>query len=442
MAVLTLQQQLDDFLSYATGDVLIWHDPTGIASKLIDPTRLPSDVTLYVEHDMPRFELLCALNNIAPDERALVIRSRRKRIEKDDWLADLEARADSFEPDLRTLTLNEQSPLGRIAHTPQQEQKKAHSGKYTACKPEKKKQREADNNQLQQQGGRGIDAPEQHASSLSSDDASKPIEEHVSSAPQITLSETWYSRNTFLAILNEMETTLAPSNEDSKAAEAGYTLFNDCAIRGSLSSPAEYYRKLITAPLLSHSDLSPELRASTSFKTFLAGAQTSGSVFDYDEETWITLAGLRELEINRQDLDAFAQQAVTRSMQAGMPQFTVPWLRSNATDIPLLAYELSDAFYESVLLSRRRYATRGHLAGRRIFAESHMQARGRDLVESLLKLETSLDTDELYDILRTDYGIGVTHTQLVQLIRATNLFYSPELDREYASHDQFIREVE
>ena len=95
-----------------------------------------------------------------------------------------------------------------------------------------------------------------------------------------------------------------------------------------------------------------------------------------------------------------------------------------------------------MLLSRKRFATRGHLAGRRIFAEPHTQARGRDLVESLLRQEASLDLDELFDIIHDDYGIGITRVQLLQLVRAAKLYYSPELDRVYVNHAQFIREVE
>lgn len=399
MSASALQQQLDDFLSYATGDVLIWHDPTGVALQLVELTELPSDVALYVEQDIPRFELLCSLNNIAPDERALVIRVRRKRIEEDDWFADLEVRADSFEPDLSVLPLDQ----------------------YDAGAPEK---------------------PEPPSAPVEPITTSENTCKHPSPAAQSAPSETWYARDAFLEALNEAGMSPISGDEEAAAAKVGYILYNDCAIRSSFSSPADYYRTLFTAPLLSHSDLSQELQASASFKTFLTGAQANGSIFDYDEETWITPSGLRELEIERQDLDAFAQQAVTQSMRAGMPQFTVPWLRSNATSVSLLAYELSDAFYESVLLSRRRYVTRGHLAGRRIFAEPHVQARGRDLLESLLKLETSLNIDDLYDILYGDYGICITHAQLVQLIRATNLFYSSELDRVYVSHEQFIREVE
>lgn len=399
----TLQQQLDDFLAFATGDVLVWHDPTGAAYGLGRRLDLPDDVKLHVEADNPRFELICALNNIAPDERAFVIRPRRHRIEEDDWLADIEARAESFEPDLTELSLVDIEPSTTSS---------------------------------------GPIAPEECVHDIKLSVETEHAEKELQTS-QIELANAWYTRDAFREALER--TGIAASSEDeiaTAATAAGYTLFADCAIRGDHDSPAEYYRTLFAPPLVAHDNLPKDMLSAPSFKSYLSSAQAAGAVFDYDEDTWITTAGLQELEIGRAELDAFAQEAVAASVDAGIPQFTVPWLRANATGIALLAYDLSDIFYESVLLSRKRFCTRGHLGGRRIFAEPHTQARGRDLAASLLMRESSLDFDELLEILVDEYGIGITVTQLVQLIRTTNLFYSPELNRVYVSHDQFIREVE
>lgn len=400
---LTLQQQLDDFLAFATGDVLVWHDPTGAAYELGRRLDLPDDVKLYVEADTPRFELICALNTIAPDERAFVIRPRRHRVEEDDWLADIEARAESFEPDLTELSLVDIEP----STTPS-----------------------------------GPTAPEERVHDIKLSAEAEHTGQELQTS-QIELADAWYARDAFCEALEH--TDIAASSDDEIAAAttaAGYALFADCAIRGDHGSPTEYYRTLFSPPLVAHDNLPKDMLSAPSFKSYLSSAQAAGAVFDYEEDTWITTAGLQELEIGKTELDAFAQEAVAASVAAGIPQFTVPWLRTNATGIALLAYDLSDIFYESVLLSRKRFCTRGHLGGRRIFAEPHTQARGRDLVASLLMRESSLDFDELLEILVDEYGIGITVTQLVQLIRTTNLFYSPELNRVYVSHDQFIREVE
>ena len=56
--------------------------------------------------------------------------------------------------------------------------------------------------------------------------------------------------------------------------------------------------------------------------------------------------------------------------------------------------------------------------------------------------EQSLQADDLLDILQADYGIPVTRSQLLQLIRKAELFFSPELDRVFCNRKQFLREVE
>lgn len=439
----SLQQQLDDFLAFATGDVLVWHDLTGAAHELGRRLDLPDDVKLYVEADTPRFELICALNNIAPDERAFVIRTRRHRVEEEDWLADIEARAENFEPDLSALPRSERSELNRALHAIKRKQDEARWEMATKRKHEEREKRRAANRQAWWNHRYGIDAPTESSSATAKPAASKAPEKDPEPRTEPILTESWYARDAFHKALER--TGIAASSDDEVAAAAiaaGYALFADCAIRGDHDSPADYYRTLFAAPLVTHDSLPKDMLSASSFKSYLSSAQAAGTVFDYDKDTWITAAGLQELEISRADLDTFAKESVAASVAAGIPQFTVPWLRANAAGIALLAYDLSDIFYESVLLSRKRFCTRGHLGGRRIFAEPHTQARGRDLVTSLLERESSLDIDELCEILTEEYDIGITIPQLVSLIRATNLFYSPEFDRVYVSHDQFIREVE
>lgn len=376
-----LQEELDAFLAFASGGVLLWHDPDGAFEGALGGLSLPDDVTLVREGTSSRFELLCRVNDLAADETLLLYRARRHRVERSDWLADVEAYADCFSPEA-------EPPVARAA----------------VEEPAERRQEPA---------------------------ATAP-------APGVELDQDWYSLAAFRA-------ALGITDEDALLAEAsarGYALFPDCALRRTWGSPAAYYRTLLAPALVSYDSLPTALRAAPSFATFLAGAMAAGEVLEYDDETWITTAGLAELEITSGDLDAFARQATERAIGSGIPQFTVPWLRANVTGVALMDYGLADCFYESALLSRRRSVSRGHLAGRRIFADSRAQARGRDLVESIVRAEVSLDLEDLLEILRNDYGISVQRAQIVALVRQTGLFYSPELGRVYRDHDQFVREVE
>ena len=379
----SLQGELDAFLAFATGGVLLWHDPDGAFADSLSSLSLPSDVALVREDELSRFELLRRVNALAPDETLLLYRGRRHRVERDDWLADVEAYAECFSSE--TEPSAPQTVVDNLA-----------------------------------EGRSELAAP-----------APAPM-------PKAELGQDWYSLATFRTALDITDETAL-----SEAALAhGYALFSDCALRAAWKSPAAYYRTLFSPPLVVRDSLPEALRAAPSFTTYLSGAMASGKILEYDDGTWITPAGLAELDISSEDLDGFARQAVERATASGVPQFTVPWLRANATGAPLMDYGLDDRFYESALLSRRRPVTRGHLGGRRIFAEPHTQARGRDLVESVVRSEASLNLEDLLDILRDDYGVPVQRAQLVTLVRQTSLFYSPELDRVYCDHDQFVREVE
>lgn len=91
-----LQEELDAFLAFASGGVLLWHDPDGAFEGALGGLSLPDDVTLVREGTSSRFELLCRVNDLAADETLLLYRARRHRVERSDWLADVEAYADCF----------------------------------------------------------------------------------------------------------------------------------------------------------------------------------------------------------------------------------------------------------------------------------------------------------------------------------------------------------
>lgn len=388
-----LEKQLADRLATSLGNIIVWHDPDGSWEDLVTDLQLPDGTRLLREEPDKRFALLLELYGAAPDEQVIVYRRRRTRVEEGDWLADVESYASPFDPEpAEEAEVTDEAGLGSTGGAP------AEPG-------------------------------------MSATDVARIAE---------VLDHDWYTPQGFDdAVQASCERAgRHVGAENLRPWQLGFRPFGDCVLRNTWRAPGDYYATLVTGALVPVGSVPEEVRSTPSFSQFVSSSIMAGTLFPYDADTWITATGLAELDIAPEDLDAFARDAVRASVGAGIPQFTVPWLRAHASELALLAYGLDDSFYESVLLSRRRLATRGHLGGRRIFAEPHAQARGRDLVESLVQSELSMDVEELLDVLRDDYGIPVQRPQLVSLMRATNLFFSPELDRVYASHDQFVREVE
>lgn len=378
-----LQRALSEFLDVCAKSIVVWSDAGGFWQSELARLTLPEDTIILDEDETPRFALLEKASELGPDERLVIYRKKRAGIDSADWFADIESYAEHF-------SFSKPTDLA-------------------------------------------------HGDAVSTDNGnSSPF--GITSIGRLKLEQDWYTPEAFQSALTELNISL--SLQSLSASEHGYRLVDDCVLSRAWSAPAAYYRSLLQGLIVLHESIPQDIRSAGSFKRFCAQEISLGRLFDYDEEAWITPKGLRELDIDASDLDAFAREASQYWSQQAIPQFTLPLLRSSALNLPLLNYDLSDCFYESALASRREYVTRGRLGERSIFSPTGTSARGRDLVSSIVREEGSLFMDDLADILREDYGILVTVTQVSQLVHAASLFYSPDLDRVYADHNQFVREVE
>ena len=379
-----LQRELADYLSATSQCLVLWHDPEGRYESLVTSLALPAGTTLLDERKVSRLTVKLAINSLAADERAVIYRQRRRRIEESDWLSDVEAFAECFSPEEEEI--QEASP----EETPPSSDTVA------------------------------------SASTLLSD---------------YVLKDDWYTVEEFESAVEEL--SIDPSLYEDKVQpwQLGFRRHDDCVLRSTWRSPASYYLGLFDVPLAG-AEIPDKIKEAGSFRRFVSGGILNGTFYAYDEGSWITKAGLGELGISETDLDAFADSLARRYKSAEVSQFTLSSIKNEAPDEPLLGYGLCDCFYESVLVSRRNYVESASLCGKRVFAPKGILAQGRALVASLVRAEQSMDLEVLLDMLREDYGIPLQRTQLLQLLRAADLFYSPELDRAYASHNQFVREVE
>lgn len=420
----TLQEQLEAFFAFAEAPVALWHDPKGAFAEALAGLVLPDDVTL-VRDDGPRFDLKRLVNEMPADERLLVYRRRWQGLVSSDWIADTELWAEEFCPSADAAFSVEPIAAESSAETTEPE-------------------------------------------AAASPSMVPPSEQAPHAMRRVsTLTDAWYPLATFLQLAREetgagQETqdrqdpqagqdqtapngtaTQATPQDRAPARDLGYRLYADCAVRKDAGTLTEYLDGLFAAELVQRASLPKGLTETLSFRTYFDTRQKRSDLLEYDRDTFVTRAGMDELGIKPSDLTAFAQQAAEATADA-LPYLTLPWLRSSAAaaDIPLLRYELPDAFYESALYARPDVMRRCQLCGRRLFAARGAPARGRDFIASVVRQDASIQLDDLAEILDEDYGIPITRGQLLQLARTAGLHYSPELDRMFIDKAQFIREVE
>lgn len=379
-----IQQELAEFLAATTGNIVLWHDPEGSFEDALGSLELPPTVNLLSDKGIGAFATKQALNSLAPDERIVLYRRKRHRIEEPDWFSDIEAYADCFVPEN-----DEELP---------------------------------------------IPATEEAIRVSSSTSRAQLLDGYH-------LDVDWYTIDGFETAARSLD--IDPSLYDAEVQpwQLGFRRYDDCVVRNTWRSAPAYYQSLFSAPLVG-SELPPDLKSCGSFRRFAASSVLSGMFFLYDDETWITKAGLAELDITHEELDAFARAAADFYCASDIPQFTLYRLKHDMPNLELFAYELNDCFYESVLASRRSHLETNSLCDVRTFAPAGVPVQGRALVATIVMSEQSLQADDLLDILQADYGIPVTRSQLLQLIRKAELFFSPELDRVFCNRKQFLREVE
>lgn len=411
-SLVELSEQLQMAFDATSGSILLWHDVGGVYADVVERLLLPDDVVLIREDAASKFETIRAVNELGFDERALFYRSSPCVVDANDWFADVEASADSFVPEAHVEAIETREVVADIDEC----------GSVSAV---------------------------EHAAGTTSAHSRLPIDGHVDGVTggviavepnHPDLDEDWYLLSQFaeLAGCSPDETLKL----ELFAYQTGFTLYADCACRGRGVSQTDFYLSLMHGAIVEHDSLPQSMLNCMSFKNMVYRAIRSGDLLDYDESSWITRDGLDELDIRDADLRSFALDAIERGADDDTPYFTVPWLRRCAPELPLLEYGLSDAFYESLLLSQEDLLGHGNLVGIKLFAPRGHPMKGRDFIQAVVGREISIDIDDLVDLLLEEYGVAVPRAQLIQIIRKSDLFYSSASERVFVSHDQFVLEVE
>ena len=411
-SLIELSEQLQMAFDATSGSILLWHDVGGMYANVVEQLLLPDDVVLIREDAAGKFDTIRAINELGFDERALFYRSSPCVVDANDWFADVEASAESFIPEAHVEAIEAREVAADIDEC----------GSVTAVA---------------------------HDAATASAHSQPSIDEHIDGGTGSAaaaepnhpeLDEDWYLLSQFAELAG------CSPDEALKlelfAYQTGFTLYADCACRGRGVSQTDFYLSLMRGAIVEHDSLPQSMLNCMSFKNMVYRAIRSGDLLDYDESSWITRDGLDELDIRDVDLRSFALDAIERGADDDAPYFTVPWLRRCASDLPLLEYGLSDAFYESALLSQEDLLGHGNLVGIKLFAPRGHPMKGRDFIQALVAREISIDIDDLVDLLSEEYGVVVPRAQLIQIIRKSDLFYSSASERVFVSHDQFVLEVE
>lgn len=162
------------------------------------------------------------------------------------------------------------------------------------------------------------------------------------------------------------------------------------------------------------------------------------NIIEFSPKKYINIQKLEELNVDRNALLDFTSKA---KEFANGGYFTIHSLKKHGFSHELFELGFDDYFYESVL----RYSSQvksfyAGIGSTYIFNEND-NIDIRNMLETIILKNGSMDIYDMIDYLKDEYGIVVEKYKLTEWARESNLYYSDTMEKIYTDYDEFYEEI-
>ena len=222
----------------------------------------------------------------------------------------------------------------------------------------------------------------------------------------------------------------------------GFRVNFSYALRDTWKSLYEYLDSLLTnRDFIDEKSLPTATASSRQYENYRYMLMRNRRLLPYEGGTYITEKGLASLDITEDVLRDFIQQAETFCDQRGIGYCTSRLLMDEGFGHELLAYEMPDEFYTTVLCSADTRFTSLRCGGGKIACVDNPGATVAAMIASNVGVGESVFVDELVERIRMSLGIEIRRDKVLAAPTRTDLYYSAITDMIYKDKDTFIREV-
>lgn len=181
-----------------------------------------------------------------------------------------------------------------------------------------------------------------------------------------------------------------------------------------------------------------ELLSNQVFYYLLCESRYNQSIIEFSPKKYINIRKLAEFGVDKTNLTSFSNKA---KAFAGGGYFTVHSLKNHGFYHELFELGFENYFYESVL----RYSSQiksffAGIGSTFIFNEND-NIDIRNMLETIILKNGSMDIYDMIDYLKDKYGIVVEKYKLTEWARESNLYYSDTMEKIYTDYDEFYEEI-
>ncbi|GEM_PF-6135273 len=252
------------------------------------------------------------------------------------------------------------------------------------------------------------------------------------------LTKEVYTHEELEQAFNHIENFTSRYLNSGALEKVGFVNRGGLVVRAGYPSAEAYFQELLTREDFFSVPSSPAFKT-VPFKRVIKRLEDGHDIFRFDDNTYIHIARLRKIGINKGMVRGFMRQVVDAATGVGTGYFTFASIRE-FLDSPILELGLEDIFFEGLLHTQPRLSSIRTGNGDIFYIGRDKRTFGRFLLE-LLPETDGVDVNTIREEILETYHLEFDRNAIVSNVRGRGGYFSPDTGKLYRGKELFLNSI-
>lgn len=220
----------------------------------------------------------------------------------------------------------------------------------------------------------------------------------------------------------------------------GFRVYSGYIVRNTYSSASDYFNHILTEQdVIDTRDYPKSIQSMVTFNGEMRRLRQEREIVEFAPGQYINIRKLEQFGVTKEVMEDYCRKVNDFVGRGAF--FTIHSINSDEFYHSLNDLGFDENFYSSVLLEDQVHFSYQRLGGTRIFFNGKSKNIIADLLMCLINDTAKKDIYELRDLLENRYGIVLNKSELISIIRSTDMYYSEIMEAAYIDYDTYFEEV-
>ena len=253
------------------------------------------------------------------------------------------------------------------------------------------------------------------------------------------LTEDLYSIDTLKNLLTEkLDVNNFELINNLNFSEIGYYVRGNYILKSSIANFESYlYNKI-----LSNSYYIPESeykKIGSTFSTYTSRLMNNKELFRYQGEKYITIKGLNELGITKEDIEELQNEIIR--VISDNEYFNLTILKPHLSLAKFENKGLTDEFYETIIFIIPELKM-FRIDNNKMFIKSDISSTKENFISSIIEKTKKITVYELKEFIKNKYQINIPESEIKKCINKNRFYYQEGTETIYLNQEIYDNEVD